>query len=59
MRSNSQPGIWLIRAITEKIEMGIRRSDGLSFIYPIHYRSCGSTCDYLFIFVVWNQQEFM
>ena len=57
MRRNSQPDIWLIRAITEEIEMGIRRSDGHFLIYPIHYRSCGSTCDYLFIFVVQDQQE--
>ena len=57
MRGNSQPLFKLLRAITEKIEMGIRRYDGLSFIYPIHYRSGDLTCDYLFIFVVQNQQE--
>ena len=57
MRVYSQPDIWLIRAITKEIEMGIRRSDGLLFIYPIHYRSGASTCDYLFIFVVQDQQE--
>ena len=57
MRGDSQPLFKLLRAITEKIEMGIRRSDGLSFIYPIHYRSGDSTCDYLFIFAVQDQQE--
>ena len=57
MRCDSQPLFKLLRVITEKIEMGIRRSDGLLFIYPIHYRSGDSTCDYLFVFVVQDQQE--
>ena len=52
MNDDSQPLFKLLRVITEKIEIGIRRSDGLLFIYPIHYRSGDSTCDYLFIFVV-------
>ena len=42
--------------IKEKIEMGIRKSDKLSFIYPIYYRSGNSTCEYLFIFVMQNQE---
>ena len=52
MSGDSQPLFKLLRAITEKIEMGIRSSDGPFFIYPIHYRSGDSPCDYLFIFVV-------
>ena len=50
MSGDSQALFKLLRVITEKIEMGIRRSDGLSFIYPINYRSGDSTCDY-FIYI--------
>ena len=42
-----QPLFKLLRVIAEKIEMGIRRSDGLSFIYPIDYRSGDSKSLYV------------